>query len=242
MLDALVFNTRRPLFRDLRLRQAVEYALDRRALATAYFDGPAGRIIPPAVPGFAKGGLYPIDEPDLRTARRLAGTQRRRAILLAPCDPQLSSVTGLVRSELAKIGITVSIVVKPGTCDSRDIALQFKHADLMIGTNIGRGPTNRDPAPFFEDVLTHGLWGSPLGPGPWDAPAFRNRLESAGELSGRARVAAYARLERELSQFAPIVVYGSFLYDEYFSPRVGCKLFQAFYLQVDLGALCPRQQ
>jgi hypothetical protein len=55
-------------------------------------------------------------------------------------------------------------------------------------------------------------------------------------------VATYTRLERELSRFAPLVVYGSFLYNEYFSPRVGCKLFQAFYLEVDLGALCPRQQ
>ena len=40
---------------------------------------------------------------------------------------------------------------------------------------------------------------------------------------------------------APLVVYGSFLYDEYFSPRVGCRLFQAFYLEADLGALCARK-
>jgi ABC-type transport system substrate-binding protein len=242
LVDTMVFNTRRPLFRSLRLRQAVNYALDRRALATAYFDAPAEGIIPQAVPGYDTGNVYPIERPDLRTARRLAGRQHRRAVLLAPCDPQLSSVTGVVRSELARIGIAVSIVLKPGTCDSRDVAAEFKHADLMIGTNIGRGPTDRDPAPFFDDALTHGAWGSPLGPGPWNAPAFRTRLEEATALSGRARVAAYGRLDDELSRAAPLVVYGSFLYDEYFSPRVGCKLFQAFYLEVDLGALCIKQQ
>jgi ABC-type transport system substrate-binding protein len=242
LLDTMVFNTRRPLFRDVRLRRAVNYALDRRALATAYFDAPAEGIIPQAVPGYGARHIYPIDGPDLRVARQLAGTDRRRVVLLAPCDPQLSSVAGVVRSELANIGMTVSILLKPGICHPRDVAAEFEHADLMIGTNIGRGPTNRDPAPFFDDVLTHGAWGSPLGPGPWNTPAFRTRLEHARALSGRARVAAYAGLEGELSRAAPLVVYGSFLYDEYFSPRVGCELFQAFYLQVDLGALCLGQQ
>jgi ABC-type transport system substrate-binding protein/DNA-binding beta-propeller fold protein YncE len=241
LVDTMVFNTRRPLFRDVRLRQAVNYALDRRALATAYFDAPAEGIIPQAVRPYETGHVYPINRPDLRTARLLAGRQRRRAVLLAPCDPMLSSVTAVVRSELARIGIAVTIVLKPGTCDPRDVAAEFKHADLMIGTNIGRGPTDRDPAPFFDDVLTHGAWGSPLGPGPWNAPAFRARLKEAGALSGRARVAVYGRLDDELSRAAPLVVYGSFLYDEYFSPRVGCKVFQAFYLQVDLGALCVQQ-
>jgi ABC-type transport system substrate-binding protein len=237
LLDTIVFNTRRPLFRNLRLRQAVNHALDRRALASAYFDAPAQRVIPQAVPGY----VFPIDGPDLRTARRLAGSERRRAVLLAPCNPQLSSVTDVIRSELANIGIAVSILLRPGTCHPRDVAAEFKRADLMIGTNIGRGPTERDPAPFFADVLARGAWGSPLGPGPWNAPRFRKLLEQARSLRGRARVAGYARLDDELSGAAPLVVYGSFLYDEYFSPRVGCKLFQAFYLEADLGALCLQQ-
>jgi ABC-type transport system substrate-binding protein len=33
LLDYVVFNTNRPLFRNVRLRRAVNYAIDRRALA-----------------------------------------------------------------------------------------------------------------------------------------------------------------------------------------------------------------
>src|SRR5262249_27739253 len=52
LLDTIVFNTRRPLFRDIRMRRAVEYALDRPALARAYADAPADRLIPHAIPGY----------------------------------------------------------------------------------------------------------------------------------------------------------------------------------------------
>ena len=113
----------------------------------------------------------------------------------------------------------------------------FKHADLIIGTNLRRNPSERDPEPFVDDALT--LFGPPLGPGPWNTPAFRKQLEQARPLRGQARVEAYARIDDELSRFAPLVVYGAFQYNEYFSPRVGCKLLPSPSTQVvDLGALC----
>ena len=74
MLDTIVFNTQRPLFRDIRMRrQAVEYALDRPALAKAYADAPAERVIPHSVPGYDPRHVYRLGGPDLRMARRLAG-------------------------------------------------------------------------------------------------------------------------------------------------------------------------
>ena len=241
LLDTIVFNTRRPLFRDTRRRRAVSYALDRTALAKAYFDAPTGQIVPPAVPGYGVGSVYPIGGADLRAARRLEGLEGRHAVLLAPCHPEVSSAAAIVRSDLARIGITVSIV-SSGTCDFQEIAAQFKGADLMIDTNLQRFPPERDPAPFLDDALAVGVWGAPLGPGPWNDRAFRKRLERARGLQGQPRVAAYTSLDDELMRTAPLVVYGSFLYDEYFSPRVGCRLFQSFYLEVDLGALCVRKR
>jgi ABC-type transport system substrate-binding protein len=237
LLDTIVFNTRRPLFRDIRLRRAVEYALDRPALARAYFDAPADRVIPHSIPGYDPRPVSRIGGPDLLAARRLAGSGRHRAVLLAPCDASVLPAASIVRSDLAKIGITVAIV-SPDVCFPQDVAKAFKHADLIIGTNLFRNPPERDPQPFVEDALTTAAWGSPLGPGPWDAPAFRKLVEQARALRGRARIAAYSHLVDELSRFAPLVVYGAFQYNEYFSPRVGCKVFQSFYQVVDLGALC----
>jgi hypothetical protein len=81
----------------------------------------------------------------------------------------------------------------------------------------------------------------PLGAGPWQDRSFRRRLEQANELSGRARLAAYARLDAELVRAAPFAVYGSWVHPDYFSPRVGCKVFQSAYHVVDLGAICLRK-
>ena len=45
-VDAIAFNTRRPLFRDARMRRAVAYALDRAALARVFGEQPSDRLVP----------------------------------------------------------------------------------------------------------------------------------------------------------------------------------------------------
>ena len=48
----------------------------------------------------------------------------------------------------------------------------------------------------------------------------------------------YRRLVNELTQSGPLVVFGSWVWPEYFSPKVGCRVFQTTYGVADLGALC----
>ena len=235
LVDDLVFNTRRPLFRDARLQRAVNYALDRPALARAFYDDPNDQILPPGVPGRRARPFYPVRGPDLATARHLAGHLRRHAVLYA-CTPQ-PQVTQIVRSNLARIGITVSIVESDRCLQGHDP--QSDRADLLLG-GLQLGPADRDPAPFFYMAIG-GVYNFPRpGPGPWGAPAFRRRLERARSLRGAARTASYGSLQSALMRDAPLAVYGNFVSVEYFSPKVGCKLFQAEYRIVDLGALCKR--
>jgi ABC-type transport system substrate-binding protein/tRNA A-37 threonylcarbamoyl transferase component Bud32 len=232
LVDYIAFNTRRPLFRDVRLRRAVNYALDRRALAEAFADTPADQIVPPAVPGFPAGRVYPIDRPDVLTARRLAGKRGRRAVVSICGDPRLPRLAQIVRSNLARIRIAVSVV------ESQDCPGKSERADLLFVFPLSSGV--RDPAPFLDHALGSGIYGSPLGPGPWNEPRFRKRLEQARPLRGQARVEAYRRIEDELMRAAPFAVFGSFVWSQYFSPDIGCKVFQAEYGFVDIGALCKK--
>ena len=81
-----------------------------------------GRIRPV---GYDSGRVYPLSGPDLDAARRLAGAKRRRAMLLMPCDFSASGAAGVLRSNLARIGIEVRIV--------RQRAARAKHLARSTG-------------------------------------------------------------------------------------------------------------
>jgi hypothetical protein len=91
-------------------------------------------------------------------------------------------------------------------------------------------------------VKRDGSVGSAPGPGLWTTSIFRKRLARAAALSGPARTRAYAHLVGELTRAAPFAVFGSFVWTEYFSPNVGCKVFHAEYRVVDVGILCKRMR
>lgn len=77
-------NTSRPLFANVRLRRAVNFAVDRPALVALgrrfaevnpFNAGePTDGYMPAAVAGAPDVHLYPLDHPDLRRAKELAVT------------------------------------------------------------------------------------------------------------------------------------------------------------------------
>ena len=73
-LDYLVLNTHRALFSDVRLRRAVNYAIDRRALARLGNDRPTDSYLPPGIPGAANTPIYPLVRIAARHEQSLADT------------------------------------------------------------------------------------------------------------------------------------------------------------------------
>ena len=149
-------------------------------------------------------------------------------------DARLPRLAAIVRSDLARIGISASVTPLqqcPG---------EYKRADLGF-TTIQASELELDPAPLVDSVLDDSALGSPLGPGPWRAPRFRSEVQSATALRGQQRAAAYRRIEAQLMRMAPLAVFGSFVWSEYVSPNVGCRVHQGEFGFLDLGELCkPR--
>ena len=113
-LRMFAFNTSRPLFRNNPgLRKAVNFALDRKALQ-AILGGPlAGRLtdqyIPPLVPGFRDGDVYPLDRSDLVRARELArGNLRSGRAVLYTTDFTLA-IAQLAKQQLAEMGLEIDV-------------------------------------------------------------------------------------------------------------------------------------
>jgi ABC-type transport system substrate-binding protein/tRNA A-37 threonylcarbamoyl transferase component Bud32 len=234
--DMIVFNTARPLFRDVRLRRAVNYALDRRALAAAFADGPSDAIVPPAIPGFRSNRVYPVDAPDVATARRLVGQRERHAVIAICGDPRLAKLAGITRDDLARVGITATVIA------SQQCPGQYRRADLLFVSSFGGwNDLELDPALFVDQAVESGAYGSPLGRGPWRRAGFRREVERARVLRGPSRLAAYRQIQAQLMRMAPVAPFGSFVWGEYLSPRVGCRVNQAEFGFLDLGELCkPR--
>ena len=232
-----VFNTTRGLFADARLRRAVNYAVDRPALADHTGLGERGRptdqYIPPGMPGFDDAAIYPLGGPDLATARRLAGRVNEDAVLYT-CDlPGCTSHAEILRSNLRAIGIELDVrqfpvgilfarTVNPG--EPFDLAYSNWFADYA------------DPANFTNYLFgTEGEFGS-----LYEDSEMERRLAAAAGQAGDARLRAYAELDVYLAhQAVPAVPFASGTVTHFLSARMDCQVLHPIY-GLDLAALCVR--
>src|SRR5215213_2132407 len=96
-----------------RLRRAVNYALDRRALARDGLSNglpaqPTDQYLPPTMPGFRDARIYPL-RPDVARARRLAGPRRRSVVLYISDSASQLRFAEILRLNLRAIGMEVEI-------------------------------------------------------------------------------------------------------------------------------------
>jgi YVTN family beta-propeller protein len=229
-----LFNTRRRPFSDVNLRKAVNFAIDRRALAAHTGVGEIGRPtdqhIPPGLPGFEDAAIYPLGGPDLRTARRLAGKARRRAVLYT-CDfPGCSRHGQILKTNLAAIGIDLEV---------REFPIPQLFTRLQTpGEPFDIGYSNwffdyADPSSYINVQFSgSGFYNH------FDDPVWQERMDDAAALSGDERLRTYAKLDRELAaQAAPAAPFATGTASYLLSARMGCQLLHPIY-GLDLAALC----
>lgn len=233
-LDYILLNMHRPLFRDLRMRRAVNYAIDRRALArlgnTWGPDRPTDRYLAPGIPGATDVRIYPLG-PELAIARRLAGRERRSAVIYTCNFSACAEQAQIIKTNLAAIG--VDLQVRPFTFDQLFKRINTKGEPFDLAT-VGWIADYPDPANVLNVLLLGGQ-----GPA-LDNPVYRARLAAAARLSGTRRYLAYSRLDADLARnVAPWIAYGSHTNQDFFSARTGCQVFNPLY-GIDLAALCLR--
>jgi DNA-binding SARP family transcriptional activator/ABC-type transport system substrate-binding protein len=217
--DELVFNTERGALRHARVRRAINYALDRPAIAAALGDLPTDRYLPATMPGAVSGNVYPLTGPDLPRARALIDA-RPGTVVLSSCDqPQCVRVGRIVTADLQRIGLRVRQRHYPGDVSSRT---RRSNADIVLARVFAPYP---DPVAFMRRAF--GVAAEPLGV---------NRL---GRLDRPRRLSAAGRLELALlRQRPPAAALGTPTIPEFFSARVGCRKASPLSFGVDLGSLC----
>ncbi len=226
-------NTHRPLFRDARMRQAVNYAIDRRALARVGGGGqpwperPTADYLPPGIPGSTNAPVYPLT-PDLPKANALAHARGQTAVLYT-CEERTCRLQAqLVKTELAAIGLRLQVKEFPIDTLQAASAAPHRKFDLAFGGITADYP---DPSAMLDFLLNTESF---------DDPTYRRRLTAAARLSGPARYIAYGKLDDDLARnAAPLVAVGDLADHDFFSARIGCQTY-GFY-GVDLAALCIKR-
>jgi YVTN family beta-propeller protein len=238
-LDYFDLNTHRPLFSDVRVRRAVNYAIDRRALARFgdFFqplpERPTDHYLPPGMPGFHDVHVYPTT-PDIAKARSLVNQAHAggRTAVLYTCDaypcPQQAQI---VKTDLARIGLRVQITELPSATLFARQEIPSAPFDLAWD---GWVPDYLDPQAMLSDLLED----SSVEP-TFDDPVYRRKLARAARLSGPERYLAYGKLDLDLARnAAPLAAFGNLTSNDFFSARIGCQIYGIYGM--DLAALCLR--
>jgi YVTN family beta-propeller protein len=237
-LDFLALNTHRPLFADPRLRQAVNFAIDRAALArlgdeyTPLPEHPTDHYLPPGVPGYRDVHVYPLT-PDLARARHLAAAHTGTTAVLytcdvSPCDQQAQ----IIKTDLAAVGLHLEVKAFPDPTLYTKTVTPGEPFDIAW---VGWIPDYLDPNAMLNVLLADGT-AIPT----FDDPSYRQRLAAAARLTGPQRYLTYAQLDADLARnAAPLVAFGNLSSYDFFSSRMGCQLFGAY--GIDLAALCIKK-
>ena len=116
VVSYLALNTARPAFKDELVRQAVNWAINRKAILqpSGYGAGvPADKYLPPQIAGSAEEqSIYPLDSSDLTKAKALmqqAGVSNITAVLYTCNQPPCPDRAAVIQQELKQIGINVQI-------------------------------------------------------------------------------------------------------------------------------------
>jgi len=245
-IGRLAMNTSRGIFRDVRLRRAVNYALDRPPMAKQVgpFNGqPSDQYLPPGMPGSLHRHIYPLARPDLARAKALARGRGGRAVLWTCNLPVCLGKAEIIRRNLAPLGIQVAVksdfpVGGAGVAASKRRS-RFDLIPFIFTSDLA------DPGNFlrslFDGSLIRATGNTNLS--YFDDPVVNARLARADRLSGRARERAFGRIAADLARDqAPIAVFSQPYQAEFVSTRLACLIDQPAFGGLDLAALCLRKK
>jgi ABC-type oligopeptide transport system substrate-binding subunit len=249
--DYFAFNHDRPAFNgrgQIPLKQAINWAIDRRALVRAAGSLSGQRtdqILPPALARnasiYALGGVNARSLAKARVLLKRAKIKPKTLVLYTDNFGYGPSWAQIFQLNLRRLGIEVVIKVFPRSTYFRLTGTRGAPFDVAVGG--GWILDYADAVAIFGPMLDgHNLTGSGnTNIAYFDRPKYNREIERIARLSGKARRKAWADLDvkmmRDDPPWAPVV---DLTAKDFISKTFGCYNFQPVIATPDLAAACKK--
>jgi peptide/nickel transport system substrate-binding protein len=205
-------NTTTPPFNDVKVRQAVNYAVNSEALERIYAGQIVGtqQILPPGMPGYKKLQLYPYNLEKAKAMIKEANPSDMNITVWTDTESPNNEAGEYYEGVLKELGFSTT--------------LKQINADNYFTVIGNRTTPNLDTgwSDWFEDYPHPNDFFQPLLAGEsilqtnngnfanFDEPALNKKLSELGQQQlGPEQIAAYTALDKEYMELAPWAPYGT---------------------------------
>ena len=236
-------NIKEAPFNKLKVRQAVNYAIDRKALQTLVWGGlgrPTQNVLPPTYPSYKKLNLYPHNLAKAKTLINQAGANGAKVTVWTRNVSDAVTSAQYYTSLLNQIGLNASLNVLPRATYYTTIGNVNTHAQTGWARWLEDYP---HPLDWF-DVLLNGdrITDQDNNNYSWyknkKTDAQIESLKKAPILTPAVN-ARWAKVEKQIMQQAPWAPWSNRVFPEFFAKNMSCIHVQLLY-GIDLSRLCKK--
>jgi peptide/nickel transport system substrate-binding protein len=235
-------NTRTKPFNDIRVRKAVNFAIDRNHVATLYggLALPTQNVLPPIYPSYRKLSLYTFDLNRARQLVRKAHAVGATVTVYGVNRPTAIKVVNYLQGQLKKIGLRPKISILNERSYYSSIAKPQTHAQIGLADRYQAYPHPLDwmQAMFYGPKVP---WRPTANYSFANIPELNKMIE---RLAGQSRLGpkqdkAWAAVDRFAIRQALVAPLVNREYVHVFSKSMdlGCYVNSIVY-ELDIGRLC----
>lgn len=203
----VAMNTQKPPFNDKRVRQALNYAVDKQAIIDAVLAGygkPADSPLAPRVWGYKSVKTYPYDVKKAKELLAAAGVTSAKTTMWISDNTESKQVAVALQGQLKEVGFDVEVVSMEAATLSAERFKKFEENKSMMNY-AGWSPSTGDADWGLRPLLAKESWPpTSFNLAFWENADFDAQIKAGLQTADpEKRKVAYAKAQEIVMEEAP---------------------------------------